>query len=96
MDILNETAPEVPPSLWELRTEQKVVGVKQLKKALREGRAQRDFLAENADPHLTASVVQLCSQCQVPCTWVSTMEDLGRACGIHVGAAAAAVITPGT
>ena len=54
------------------------------------------FLAENADPHLTASVVQLCSQCQVPCTWVSTMEDLGRACGIHVGAAAAAVITPGT
>ena len=40
MDILNETAPEVPPSLGELRTEQKVVGVKQLKKALREGRAQ--------------------------------------------------------
>ena len=94
MDILNETAPEVPPSLLELETEQKVVGVK-LKRALREGRAQRVFLAEDADPHLIAPVVQLCSQCQVPCTWVSTMEDLGRACGIHVGAAAAAVITPG-
>lgn len=95
MDILNETAPEVPPSLLELETGQKVVGVKQLKRVLREGRAQRVFLAEDADPHLTAPVVQLCSQCQVPCTWVSTMEDLGRACGIHVGAAAAAVITPG-
>ena len=95
MDILNETAPEVPPSLLELETEQKVVGVKQLKRALREGRAQRVFLAEDADPHLMAPVVQRCSQCQVPWTWVSTMEDLGRACGIHVGAAAAAVITPG-
>ena len=72
------------------------VGAKQLKKAVRAGKAARVYLAENADPHLTASVVQLCSQCQVPCTWVSTMEDLGRACGIHVGAAAAAVITPGT
>ena len=62
MDILNETAPEVPPSLLELETEQKVVGVKQLKRALREGRAQRVFLAEDADPHLIAPVVQLCSQ----------------------------------
>ena len=66
MDILNETAPEVPPSLWELRTEQKVVGVKQLKKALREGRAQRVFLAENADPHLSDAGEQLWSECQVP------------------------------
>lgn len=94
MDILNETPPEIPPSLQALKTEEKVVGIKQLKKALREGRAQRVFLAENADPQLTASVIQLCGQCQVPCTWVATMADLGKACGIDVGAAAAAVLKP--
>ena len=92
MDILNETAPEVPPLLEELKTEHKVVGLKQLKRALREERARQVFLARDADPQLTASVLQLCSQYQVPYAWVCTMADLGKACGIAVGAAAAAVL----
>lgn len=94
MDIMNATSPEVPPSLRELETEQKVVGVKQLKKALRDGRAKRVFLAKDADPQITESVSQLCSQYGTPCVWVATMASLGDACGIDVGAAAAAVLNP--
>ena len=69
-----------------------VVGTKQLKKALVSGRARYVFLAENADPAVTEPIAALCGSGNIQITWVSSMADLGRACGIEVGAAAAAVV----
>ena len=69
-----------------------IVGAKQLKKALNKGAAQHVFLAENADPGLTEPLALLCADQRVPLTWVSSMSALGQACGIEVGAAAAAII----
>lgn len=69
-----------------------VVGAKQLRKALNTGRAQRVYLAKNADPAITEPIEEMCLQNHVDCAWVRSMLDLGKACGIEVGAAAAAVI----
>ena len=69
-----------------------VVGSKQLKKALVNGRARRVWLAENADPAITEPLEALCRTCNVACVWVRSKEDLGRSCGIEVGAAAAAAV----
>ena len=69
-----------------------VVGTKQLKKALRNGRAEYVFLAENADPAVTEPIEELCLSGNIQIHWVGSMADLGRACGIEVGAAAAAVL----
>ncbi|MBQ7784901.1 MAG: ribosomal L7Ae/L30e/S12e/Gadd45 family protein [Clostridia bacterium] len=69
-----------------------VVGTKQLKKALVNGRARYVFLAENADPAITEPIEELCRLNQVQIAWVRSMAELGRACGIEVGAAAAAVV----
>ena len=69
-----------------------VVGTKQLKKALVNGRARYVFLAENADPAITEMLGQMCSQYHIQTAWVPSMSELGRACGIEVGAAAAAVV----
>ena len=69
-----------------------VVGAKQLKKALANGRAKCVFLAENADPAITEPLEELCIRGNIQINWVSSMADLGRACGIEVGAAAAAVV----
>ncbi len=69
-----------------------VVGVKQLRKAFKNGRAQRVYLAKNADPALTEPLAALCNEHQIPFTWVRSMTDLGRACGIEVGAATATVV----
>ena len=69
-----------------------VVGAKQLRKALLAGKVQLVCLAESADPALTEPIEALCQQNQVEYAWVSSMTDLGRACGIEVGAAAAAVV----
>ena len=74
--------------------ERVVVGAKQLKKAVRSGCARCVFLAENADPAVTQPLEALCGEHQIQITWVPTMADLGSACGIEVGAAAAAVLNP--
>ena len=74
----------------ELAGKRTVVGAKQLRKALAKDRARQVFLARNADPAVTEPIQALCEVNHVPYTWVCTMQDLGRACGIEVGAAAAA------
>ena len=79
-------------SLLDLTRFRVVVGAKQLKKALNKGTAQHVFLAENADPCLTDPIADLCEQSGVRLTWVCSMSQLGQACGIEVGAAAAAII----
>ena len=71
-----------------------VVGTKQLKKAVKAGRVRYVFLAENADPAVTDPLAELCAANHIQITWVPSMTELGRCCGIEVGAAAAAVVDP--
>ena len=80
--------------LAELAGKRVVVGAKQLRKAINSGRAQKVFLAENADPAVTEPLAELCTANHIQITWVPSMTELGRSCGIEVGAAAAAVVDP--
>lgn len=75
-----------------LQNSKHVVGAKQIRKALNAGIACQVFLARNADPALTEPLVALCQKKQVELTWVRSMTELGSACGIEVGAAAAAIV----
>ena len=79
-------------NLAELAQNRVVVGAKQLRKALEKGSARFVFLAQNADPAITEPLAALCLRNQISCAWVCSMHDLGRACGIDVGAAAAAAV----
>ena len=76
----------------DLRKMKIVVGSKQLKKAVKAGAVRFVFLAQNADPAVTEPLAELCRQHSIQITWVRTMAELGRQCGIEVGAAAAAVL----
>lgn len=78
--------------LPDLARKRVAVGAKQLRKALQKGTARYVFLAENADPAITEPLEALCQQEHVAVFWTATMAELGRSCGIEVGAAAAAVI----
>ena len=69
-----------------------VAGAKQLRKAVENGRAKRVYLAKNADPAITEPIEAMCLRLHIHCTWVPNMLDLGKACGIEVGAAAAAAV----
>ena len=78
--------------LAEVPRSKMVVGAKQLKKAVQSGRATRVYLAKNADPAITEPIEAMCLRLHIHCTWVPNMLDLGKACGIEVGAAAAAAV----
>ena len=79
-------------SLGMLQSANRVVGAKQIRKALNAGKAQKVFLARNADPAITEPLAAVCRSNQVEIAWVRSMTDLGAACGIEVGAAAAAIV----
>ena len=79
----------------ELSGSNKVVGAKQAKRALRDGRAVRLFMAVDADPRLLQPLVQEAVNRQVPVSQVPTMKELGLACGIAVGAAVAGLTKEG-
>ena len=78
--------------LKELTAKKKVVGLKQTRRAVAEGLAQRVYVALDADPLLTERLMQLCRAAGVCIPKVRTMKALGRACAIAVGTAAAAIV----
>lgn len=69
-----------------------VIGLKQTIKAIEQGMVKEVFVAKDADARLTSKVVSLCREKTIPVDVVDSMRNLGKACGIEVGAAAAAII----
>lgn len=78
--------------LDELRNSNKVIGSKQVKKAVSKGMVKKVYLAGDAEPHIIEPLKQLCQQNQVEVVLVDRMEVLGNACGIEVGSAAVALL----
>ena len=72
--------------------DRRIVGTKQLLRALDEGKVAQAFVAADADLLLTKRVVERCFDMDIPCQKVESMEKLGRACGIDVKAAAAGLL----
>ena len=72
--------------------DRRVVGTKQVLRALDEGKVSRAYVAGDADLLLTKRVVDRCYAMDIPCTQVESMEKLGQACGIDVKAAAAGLL----
>ncbi|MBO5168641.1 MAG: ribosomal L7Ae/L30e/S12e/Gadd45 family protein [Phascolarctobacterium sp.] len=75
-----------------MQAEKRTVGVKQTEKAVNKGVALKVFVAKDADERVTEKLVELCEEKAVSVVMVETMHELGKACGIHVKAAAAAIV----
>ncbi|MBV7276238.1 ribosomal L7Ae/L30e/S12e/Gadd45 family protein [Clostridium thailandense] len=70
----------------------KVVGVKQTVKAIKSGNVKTVYIAKDADDKLIQSVKILIDENSLEVVCINTMKELGRLCGIDVGAATAAVL----
>ena len=70
----------------------KVVGVKQTAKALQKRKALTVYIAADAEEHITYPIKAECEKQNVTCFVVESMQMLGKACGIHAGASAAAIL----
>ena len=80
-------------SLDDLKTAvAKVVGVKQTAKALQKQAASAVYIAADAEERITAPIKAECEKQNVDFLVVESMQALGKACGIHAGASAAAIL----
>ncbi|HEU5139859.1 MAG TPA: 50S ribosomal protein L7ae-like protein [Bacillales bacterium] len=68
-----------------------VIGTKQTMKALRAGQIRELVIAEDANIHILDDVLAIARQSKVPVSKVDSMQKLGKACGIDVGASAVAI-----
>ncbi|MBX5435864.1 MAG: ribosomal L7Ae/L30e/S12e/Gadd45 family protein [Alicyclobacillaceae bacterium] len=80
-------------SLDRIRTAKKrTIGSNQTTKALQQMTAKHVYVAKDADERVVHPIVSLAQNQGVTIEWVESMKQLGKACGIGVGAAAAAII----
>ena len=77
------------------RARRRAVGAKETLKHLTTGDALRVYVARDADDHVRGPVTERAREAGVEVVEVESMQLLGRACGIDVGAAAAALIEGG-
>ena len=72
----------------------KVTGLKQSVKAILDGRAEKAFLADDADAPIRSEGLECCRKMNVPVEAAGTKASLGKICGIERAAAVAVVLKP--
>lgn len=74
------------------KTKHKTVGVKQTQRALEKGNVIRVYIAKDAETHVLRPIMDQCNTQGIEVLEVPTMTELGKACGIEVGAAVVALL----
>ncbi len=69
-----------------------VIGTKQTTKAIKTKEAKLVYVAQDAESRIVNPIIDSCRQQQIEVVEVPQMAELGKACGIKVGSAMAAVI----
>lgn len=75
-----------------LKNGKKAIGIKQTLKAVENNTAKLVFIAMDADEKIVNSLKGLCLANKVEMEQVETMKQLGKACGIEVGASAVCLL----
>lgn len=68
------------------------VGLRTTLRAVETGKAVQVFIAEDADIFVTRRIQEACSAMNVAYERVPSMRELGKACGVDVKAACAAIV----
>lgn len=79
-------------TLEKLKDSRFVVGMKETERALDKDEAAFVFIASDCDEKISVPLNEACSAKGVPVSAAYTKKELGKACGIKVKAAAAAVL----
>lgn len=75
-----------------LKNGKKAIGIKQTMKAVENNTAKLVFIAVDADEKIVKSLRELCLTNKVEMENVESMKQLGKACGIEVGASAVCLL----
>ena len=72
--------------------ENKVIGLKQTVKAIKQNIAKLVYVAEDANSSLTGPVVEICNKKEIDVEYVKTSRELGLLNGISVCAAVVCIL----
>lgn len=75
-----------------LKSDNKVVGAKQVKRALITSDVELVYIAKDAEGKVTDEIIGFCNEKQIQIVLIENMRILGDACGININAAVAALI----
>ena len=78
-------------SYEKVKASQTIIGTKQAVKAMHAGLVSELIVALDADSWVTDPAILLAKEIGVPVNYVDSKKELGKACGIHVGAAVVAI-----
>ena len=70
----------------------RVVGARQVLRAVKEDRAEEVFLAMDADSRMRSQIEMAAGEKEIPLHMVATMEELAALCRVDVPSAAACLI----
>jgi large subunit ribosomal protein L7A len=70
----------------------KVIGIKQSTKSIKNGEGRVLYVANDAEDKLVNQIVELAGNNNIEVRYVNTMKELGKLCGIDVGAAVALLL----
>lgn len=69
-----------------------IIGTKQAIRAINNNEVSELYVADDADRQITQSVINLAKDLNIPYHHVDSKKELGKACGIEIGASTVAVI----
>ena len=75
-----------------LKSANRVIGIKQVTKAVKRKAVAMVFIASDADERVTAELKAVCQEYSVLTDEAVGMQEIGKVCNIEVGAAAAAIL----
>lgn len=78
--------------LTNLKETKKVVGIKQARRAITNNEVKAVIIAEDAESKVVQDIIHLCNEKSIEIIYVESMKELGKACGIDVSAAVAAIL----
>lgn len=78
--------------LSKLNSGNKIVGTKQVKRALNLNNVEAVFIARDAENKVVDDIIGICNEKRIQVIYIETMKKLGDACGIDVNAATAALL----
>lgn len=73
-------------------TGKKVIGIKQAIKAVRNDEGKCVYIADDAEEKLIQPLLKLAKEKHIAVNKVNTMKELGKLCGIEVGASAVVLL----
>ncbi len=78
--------------LESIKGSKKTIGIRQSMKAVENGLADIVYIAKDADEKVVRGIKELCNANDIEIVYIDTMKQLGKACGIEVGAAVACIL----